>query len=154
MQNCCNRNHRMLRGYSGWRCPWARILVRWTPRHVQQECIRRQPGHSSTSRVSDPPPPQPLLCIALLSQAIEACIHSALPRGRWQLRIRCLRCGGHHRCSGAVLGGNLNTTAFRSCNRVESVAFVKTILLSAHTVTQSVTCYVVPTSSSIAVFIK
>ncbi len=34
-------------------------------------------------------------------QAIEACIHSALPHGRWQLR-----CGGHHRCLGAVLGGN------------------------------------------------
>jgi hypothetical protein len=34
-------------------------------------------------------------------QPIEACIHSALPHGRWQLR-----CGGHHRCSGAVLGGN------------------------------------------------
>ncbi len=33
--------------------------------------------------------------------AIEASIHSALPHGRWQLR-----CGGHHRCSGAVLGGN------------------------------------------------
>ncbi len=63
------------------------------------------------------------------AQAIEASIHSALPHGRWQLR-----CGGHHRCSGAALLGG-NTTVRKICFALLSSHFQVKPTHSLHTTT-------------------